>query len=110
MEANPEVGDFYRQEVLLNTAEDSADVLDVNQTVTVPAGIWSILLRNDCDRMVLEFLHAMAFFGKTSFRGLGRAQPKRKGPVEESSRQVSLKNLLAMRRLCTTHSPKSNRC
>jgi len=34
MEANPEVGDFYRQEVLLNTAEDSADVLDVNQTVT----------------------------------------------------------------------------
>jgi hypothetical protein len=38
MEANPKVGDFYRQEFLLNTAEDSAGVLDLNQTVTVPAG------------------------------------------------------------------------
>jgi hypothetical protein len=38
MEAHPKVGDFYRQEFLLNTAEDSAGVLDLNQTVTVPAG------------------------------------------------------------------------
>jgi len=38
MEANPKVGDFYRQEFLLNTPEDSAGVLDLNQTVTVPAG------------------------------------------------------------------------
>jgi len=38
MEAHPKIGDFYRQEFLLNTAEDSAGVLDLNQTVTVPAG------------------------------------------------------------------------
>ena len=38
MEAHPKVGDFYRQEFLLNTAEDSAGVLALNQTVTVPAG------------------------------------------------------------------------
>ena len=38
MEAHPKVGDFYRQEFLLNTAEDSAGVLDLSQTVTVPAG------------------------------------------------------------------------
>ena len=38
MEAHPKVGDFYRQEFLLNNAEDSAGVLDLNQTVTVPAG------------------------------------------------------------------------
>lgn len=30
MEAHPKVGDFYRQEFLLNTAEDSAGVLDLN--------------------------------------------------------------------------------
>jgi len=40
MEAHPKVGDYYRQEFLLNTAEDSAGVLDLNQTVTVPAGIF----------------------------------------------------------------------
>jgi hypothetical protein len=38
MEAHPKVSDFYRQEFLLNTAEDTAGVLDLNQTVTVPAG------------------------------------------------------------------------
>jgi len=38
MEALPKVGDFYRQEFLLNTAEDSAGVIDLNQTIKVPAG------------------------------------------------------------------------
>jgi len=38
MEVHPKVGDFYRQEFLLNTAEDTAGVLNLNQTVTVPAG------------------------------------------------------------------------
>jgi len=40
MEAHPKVGDFYRQEFLLNEAEDSAGVLDLNQTATVPAGTY----------------------------------------------------------------------
>ncbi len=38
MQAHPKVGQFYRQEFLLNTAEDTAGVLNLNQTVTVPAG------------------------------------------------------------------------
>jgi hypothetical protein len=38
MEAHPKVGDFYRQEFLLNEAEDSAGVVNLDRTVTVPAG------------------------------------------------------------------------
>jgi len=38
MEALPKVGDFYRQEFLLNTAEDTATAINLDQTVTVPAG------------------------------------------------------------------------
>lgn len=38
MKAHPRIGDFYRQEFLLNTAEDAAGTLCLNQTVTVPAG------------------------------------------------------------------------
>jgi len=38
MEAHPKVGDFYRQEFLLGTAEDTAGVLSMDQSVTVPAG------------------------------------------------------------------------
>ena len=38
MEAHPKVGDFYRQEFLLGTAEDTAGVLSLDQSVTVPAG------------------------------------------------------------------------
>jgi len=38
MKAQPIVGTFYRQEFLLDTAEDTAGVIAVDQTVTVPAG------------------------------------------------------------------------
>jgi hypothetical protein len=38
MEVHPKVGDFDRQEFLLNTAEDSAGVLHLNETVNVPGG------------------------------------------------------------------------
>jgi hypothetical protein len=38
MKAHPKVGEFYRQEFLLNTAEDTAGVLSRDQAVTVPAG------------------------------------------------------------------------
>jgi hypothetical protein len=37
-EAHPAVGDFYRQDFLLGTAEDVAQVLNLDTTVTVPAG------------------------------------------------------------------------
>ena len=38
MEANPTVGDFYRQEFLLGTAEDLAEVKSLTNSVTVPFG------------------------------------------------------------------------
>jgi hypothetical protein len=41
MKAHPKVGDFYRQEFQLGNAEDSAGVLSLNQTVTVPAGTFN---------------------------------------------------------------------
>jgi hypothetical protein len=47
MEAHPKVGDFYRQEFLLNNAEDSAGVLNLNQTVTVPAGTFHHCLETE---------------------------------------------------------------
>jgi hypothetical protein len=47
MEAHPKVGDFYRQEFLLNNAEDTAGVLDLNQTVTVPAGTFHHCLETE---------------------------------------------------------------
>jgi hypothetical protein len=37
MKAYPAVGDFYRQEFALGTAEDVAEVLSPTETVTVPA-------------------------------------------------------------------------
>lgn len=38
MEAHPAVGDAYRQELLLNEAEDFASVISLDKTVTVPYG------------------------------------------------------------------------
>jgi hypothetical protein len=38
MEAHPAVGDVYRQEFALGTAEDLAEVVSLNKSVTVPAG------------------------------------------------------------------------
>lgn len=47
MKAHPKVGDFYRQEFLLNSAEDAAGVLNLNQTVTVPAGTFHHCLETE---------------------------------------------------------------
>src|SRR5258708_20693380 len=38
MEANPQIGDSYRQEYLPGEAEDQADVVSLTETVTVPYG------------------------------------------------------------------------
>jgi hypothetical protein len=45
MEAHPAIGDFYRQEFLLNEAEDLAEVLSVSESVTVPAGSFDHCLK-----------------------------------------------------------------
>ena len=39
MEANPAIGDFYRQEFDLRNAEDFAEVVSLNETATVPCGM-----------------------------------------------------------------------
>lgn len=36
MEAHPTIGDFYRQEFLLNDAEDMAEVVSLTESVTIP--------------------------------------------------------------------------
>lgn len=45
MKANPAVGDSYRQEYYKGHAEDMADVVSLNQTVTVPYGSFSDCLQ-----------------------------------------------------------------
>jgi hypothetical protein len=40
MEANPQVNDLYRQEFALGVAEDMAEVIALNQSVTVTAGTY----------------------------------------------------------------------
>jgi hypothetical protein len=45
MEANPKVGDSYRQEFYAGQAEDQADVLSVNETVTVAYGTFQNCLK-----------------------------------------------------------------
>jgi hypothetical protein len=44
MQANPQVGDVYRQEYYQGEAEDMAEVLSVSEAVTVPYGSYSDLL------------------------------------------------------------------
>ena len=46
MEAHPAVGDFYRQEFLLNKAEDFARVLSLDETVKVPYGTFDHCLKS----------------------------------------------------------------
>jgi len=46
MKAHPAVGDFYRQEFSLSNAEDFAETLSVNESVTVRAGSFSNCLRS----------------------------------------------------------------
>jgi len=46
MKAHPAVGDFYRQEFSLGNAEDYAETLSVNASVTVPYGSFDHCLRS----------------------------------------------------------------
>lgn len=45
MEANPEVGDIYRQEYYFNNAEDMAEVLALDENATVPYGSFTGCLK-----------------------------------------------------------------
>lgn len=47
MKANPQVGDAYRQEFLLGTAEDVAKVIAINQTIKVPYGSFKNTLETE---------------------------------------------------------------
>ena len=47
MFAKPVVGKFYRQELFLGEAEDAAEVLALNETVTVPAGTYTRCLKTE---------------------------------------------------------------
>lgn len=45
MKAHPAVGDFYRQEFLLDEAEDLAEVTSLSESVTVPVGTFDHCLK-----------------------------------------------------------------
>ena len=45
MKANPKVGDIYRQELYEGEAEDMAEVLRLNESVSVPFGSFQNCLR-----------------------------------------------------------------
>jgi len=47
MEAHPMPGDFYRQEFSLANAEDYAEVVSLNATVKVPAGVFRQCLKTE---------------------------------------------------------------
>ena len=47
MVARPVVGKMYRQELFLGEAEDAAEVIALNETVTVPAGTYSNCLQTE---------------------------------------------------------------
>ena len=47
MKAQPAVGDFYRQEFLLGEAEDVAEVVALNESVTVAAMIYNNCLKTE---------------------------------------------------------------
>ena len=47
MEATSNVGDFYRQEFSLENAEDFAEVVSLNESVTVPAGMFDNCLKTE---------------------------------------------------------------
>jgi hypothetical protein len=47
MEADPEVGDVYRQEFLIAEAEDIAEVMDLAVTVVVPYGVFTGCLQTE---------------------------------------------------------------
>ena len=46
MKAHPAIGDFYRQEFSLDTAEDFAETLSLTETVNVPAGSFTRCLKS----------------------------------------------------------------
>ena len=47
MFAQPVVGKSYRQELFLGEAEDAAEIISLNETVTVPAGTFSNCLQTE---------------------------------------------------------------
>lgn len=47
MEAQPQVGDFYRQEFALDAAEDVAEVVSLNGPVSVPYGVFQNCLETE---------------------------------------------------------------
>jgi hypothetical protein len=59
MEANPQVGDAYRQEFSKGVAEDMAQVLSTNETITVPYGTFTNCLMtkewSPLDKKVVEY-------------------------------------------------------
>jgi hypothetical protein len=70
MQAHPKVGEFYRQEFQLNNAEDTAGILGLDQTVTVPFGTFHHCLETE----EVTGLEPGALEHKFYARGIGNVQ------------------------------------
>ena len=55
MQAQPEVGNKYQQEVAKSEAEDGASILSVNERVCVPYGCYSDVLKTDKYNNEIDF-------------------------------------------------------
>jgi hypothetical protein len=79
MEANPQIPDAYRQELLVGEAEDTAWVVEVGGTVTVPYG----KLRNTLTTLEATRIEPGAYDQKIYAPGIGIALEKSlTGPTE----------------------------
>jgi hypothetical protein len=79
MEVHPKVGDTYRQEYAVGVAEDRADVLGINESVTIRKGSYNGCLKTkDYSRLKPDLIE-----NKTFCPGVGQVLVVHvKGPVE----------------------------
>jgi hypothetical protein len=87
MKAHPALGDSYRQEYRQGSAEDEADVLALNETVTVPYGTFTGCLKTK-DYTALE---AGAYEHKFYCPGVGLVSSVDVAPVVKREDLVSVK-------------------
>ena len=75
MPTNPTVGMFYRQEFLEGEAEDLAEVISLNETITVKFGIFSNVLKtkewNPIEKDSEEYKYCAEGVGFLRAEGIG---------------------------------------
>ena len=86
MEANPQIPDAYRQELLVGEAEDTAWVVELGGTVTVPYG----KLRNTLTTLEATRIEPGAYDQKIYAPGIGIVLEKSLSGATEIAQLVSV--------------------